>query len=156
MKSFDNSLLKFVDICTQFEGGKNLKKGNKMAKKVITYPNHLNINMGGKGNITKYTLNDYIVYLLNGTKAFNQTGKGIRSSARIEAEILKNIELEAAGTPVETLVLISGDWEILASVCEDPDCLYPLSPARILIPFIDAILNATEIAPPEKEEASQA
>jgi hypothetical protein len=120
-----------------------------MTKKAIKYPPVLNINLNGQTGT--YGLNELCLYFVDSCKAFNETGIGIRSSARIDSEIRKNVDLAASGTEVQVLILDAIDVDRLASVCEEPDRGYPLTPARILIPFIDAILNATEVLDDKKD-----
>jgi hypothetical protein len=121
-----------------------------MTKKAIKYPPVLSITLNGQTGT--YGLGELCLFLIDSCKIFNETGIGIRSGARIDAEVRKNAELQANGTEVQELVLDAIDADKLASVCEEPDRGYPFTPSRVLIPFIDAILNAAEVLEDKKPE----
>ena len=84
---------------------------------------------------------DLVLWALNSDTRFNQDGPGIKSSIRIE------LALEKAETEV---TLKAEDHSRLAEALGSPSSIgggrgYPISPARKLAPFIDAVEHATPV-----------
>jgi hypothetical protein len=76
--------------------------------------------------------------LIDRDPRFNNSGKAIRTSARIDARLAACAELDHIdGIEAE-------DYAVLRDVAETPADGYGLSPARIVLPFVDAIVCATE------------
>ncbi len=84
----------------------------------------------------------FVCSLLNGDERFNRTGAGIRRAMRIERA------LEATKGKAE-MVLDEADWFELNEAAENPSAGYSITPARQLVPFIEAIAAAAPLdAPP--------
>jgi hypothetical protein len=116
----------------------------ELKKIVVPEPLHIRLD----GNLTDYQFADFVAYLLNTQEYFNQTGVGIRAATRIEGKIRKQIELasnEDTKTSEEatTILLDEEDWKALKEAAEKPSAGYVLKPSRVMLPFIDAISNAT-------------
>jgi hypothetical protein len=94
------------------------------------------------GAKTGFSLVNLVNWVLNNDVAFNTSGVGIRRAVRIEAAF-------AGGYPV---TLQDEDWQALKSAVETPQirvepnqapqAIYPLTPAKILYPLIEAIASA--------------
>jgi hypothetical protein len=70
--------------------------------------------------------------LTDSEQRFTRTVAGLKAAVRLEAAAaLDEVQFEEA------------DYELLKAACTEPSCGYPLAPARLNLPFIDAILNAT-------------
>lgn len=87
---------------------------------------------------------DLVRWLLDSDKRFVSDAPGIRAAVRIETQLAKADRF---------LALEDGDWVKLKEAAESPSVGYPLSPARRLAPFLDAISNAGERQPKPAKEA---
>ncbi|MEN6535515.1 MAG: hypothetical protein ABFD89_17760 [Bryobacteraceae bacterium] len=91
-----------------------------------------------------------MVWAINGDKRFNQDGPGIRASVRIETELAKlpPIAKEDQTQEPRFLVLKQEDQALLLDSLVNPQQMngggYPLTPARVLLPWIDAVENAIQ------------
>lgn len=94
------------------------------------------------------TLATFVRWLVDSDDRFNGGGPGIRAGSRV----LDAFDL-AARPPVETSVDVSkDDLAILQAAAEKPtqervEVGYPVRPSRMLVPFLDAIANATAERP---------
>jgi hypothetical protein len=85
---------------------------------------------------TTVTLADFVRHALLVDQRFNANGAGIRSAAKVDAA------LEA-----EPLTLEDADFDRLLEAVENPQPMqgmppYPLRPARLCAPFLEAIKAA--------------
>lgn len=90
----------------------------------------------------KFGMVDLIGWLVNTHPAFNSDGQGIRSGARLEQRLR-----EAKDYP-SPIVAEKRDAERLSKAAEEPPKpppgmedrpAYPVSPARVLLPFLKAL-----------------
>lgn len=104
-----------------------------------------------------FTFDNFVQHLINTDDKFNKSGPVIRLALRIEDALVKDklyVELESA------------QWEVLKETAESPSAPYPalyvtgsdgaiekLHFGRRLLPFIDAIVNATDEKPVESSES---
>lgn len=95
-----------------------------------------------------------IAWAINGDARFNTNGIGIRASWRIEQELSKlpPVQLEPKeGEPQapRALVLTQDDQRLLLETLVNPQQMdghsYPIAPARLLLPYIQAVENAEPI-----------
>lgn len=101
--------------------------------RTIEYPSVMLRANNPDGTTQEVGFQWFVRSLLNADQRFNATGNGIRSAVRIERA------LEAKGT----LALEEEDWKLLRDAAEHPSTgSYPLSPARSLAPYIEAIESA--------------
>ena len=89
------------------------------------------------GDSTTVTLADFIRHALLVDQRFNASGAGIRAAARIETAL--------ASEPIK---LEETDFELLSAAVENPQPMqgmppYPLRPARLCAPLLQAIKEAT-------------
>ncbi len=110
--------------------------------KKITYPQPFKLTINGE--TSDYSLANFTVYLLDSCRVFNDTGKAIRAATRIETKVRESLQTEVPDNG-RVIILDDDDWALLSGVCEEPDKGMPFSPARILLPIIDAIKNAETI-----------
>lgn len=100
-----------------------------------------------------------IQHMLNSSRHYDATGAGIRAAVRTESAV--RAAHDEKGTPTARFIRIDDpDWKFLCSVLEDPQPMdawrpYPISPARLLLPLIDAIKAAPEIEPVEQASTAR-
>ncbi len=87
-----------------------------------------------------FGLDEFVQTLINTDPIFNRDGVGIRSATKIEAAVRSSKD-------TSVLTLEDADHEKLQQVAEKPANGYPLRPARICQPFVDAIAEAKKQAP---------
>lgn len=80
-----------------------------------------------------FTLPMFLLWAINTAPAFNNSGVGIRSAVRIE---------RAADEANGVIRLDDEDYDRLLAVVKKPDAGYPINPARVVLPFLDAIEGA--------------
>ncbi len=125
-----------------------------MAKATITVPSNV-IPIDNNGQKQFFIFELLVLWAINGDRRFNGDGPGIRASVRIETEVSKlpPIEVDEDGTPKaeqapRTLVLKAEDRALLLEALNNPAQMngstYPISPARPLISWIDAV-EAAEV-----------
>ncbi len=105
--------------------------------KTIVVPEELTLGEGA-GNAAapvKFGFAQFVVAVLNIDGRFNQDLLGVRSAVKLEA-LVKGAR---AGSD---LALEDADHELLRAAVERPTHGYPLTPARLAAPFIEAILSA--------------
>jgi len=79
----------------------------------------------------------FVRRIIDTDKRFNESGQGIRAAARVEAALTK-IATNEDGE--RTVFLEEADWVILRDAVESPSGgVYPISPGRVLAPYIEAI-----------------
>lgn len=99
------------------------------------------IRVGEGATALPYTCDAFLTAMINVDQRFNASGAGIRASVRIEAALKASADL-----PV--LSLEESDWTLLVAALREPSTGYPVMPARILLPFIDAVEAAdAEVSP---------
>lgn len=105
-----------------------------------------------------FTFDNFVQHLINTDDKFNKSGPVIRLALRIEDALANGktyVELE------------NSQWEVLKEVAEAPSAPYPalyvtgsdgtiekLHFGRRLLPFIDAIVEATDEKPVEVQESA--
>jgi len=104
---------------------------------------------------TYYFFELFVLWAINGDRRFNGDGPGIRASMRIETELSKlpAIRIERKeGDPEQdprVLVLKKEDQLLLLATLTEPQQLngqgYQITPARVLLPWIDAVEHAVPI-----------
>lgn len=87
----------------------------------------------------------FIAAIVNSEGRFNKTGPGIRAGMRI-------LMACASATGDEPIDLTRDDHALLHAACEEPECGYPVRPARAVLAFLDAIAGATEEKPARASE----
>lgn len=95
---------------------------------------------GGGGTFGTRNL---IAFAVNNDKRFNATGPAIRMSVRL-AQVL-----DESGES-DVLALDDEIWRVLCEAVEDPSEGYPFRPARIILPMIEDVKNATAERPKEE------
>ena len=87
---------------------------------------------------------DFIDFLLNVYQPFNSTGEGLRASVRIDAAYknARKEEGEVIEKPREYFDLEDKDWRMLKEAANNPGVIYPIRPARTILPYIDSIEDA--------------
>lgn len=95
-------------------------------------------NAGGDG----FDFSWFVRAMLNLDERFNSTGAGIRAATRIEKAIAE------ANNGMRNVWLQTDDWALLRDACETPSMkAYPISPGRLTLPFVDAVVAAAEDEP---------
>jgi len=94
-----------------------------------------------KGMVTRegpieFTFAKFVTYLLNSCKEFSGDSAGLRAGVRIE---------ESVGDGDE-VTLREDDWAKLKACALNPGVPYPCSPARAVVPYIDAIEDAERVS----------
>ena len=109
-----------------------------MKSVIIPAPVQLTIPQPGseQPQTVAFGLRDLIVWALDTDPSFSSGSKALRQAARIEAAI------RALSESATELVLDDEDVTALQSALDAPSKGYPISPARRLLPLIDAISNA--------------
>lgn len=83
----------------------------------------------------------FVKSILNMDGRFNSAGPGIRAAVRIERAMEK--AQAADGETEKTFFLEESDWTLLRDAVESPSGnQYPLSPARVLAGYIEAITES--------------
>lgn len=91
----------------------------------------------------EFGVRDLIRAINDRESRFNADGAGVRASCRIDAA------LDASeGRPYVRLT--DDDWQRLCDALQAPSCGFPVTPARVLVPFIDAITGARDEPPPPR------
>ena len=110
---------------------------------VIPAPIQLTLSQPGseQPQTVAFGLRDLIVWALDSEPTFSASAKALRQSARIEAA------LRALSESSTELVLDDEDVTALQSALDAPSKGYPISPARRLLPLVDAIANAAAYTP---------
>lgn len=85
------------------------------------------------GEGQEVSFENFVRHLVDNDTRFNADGKGIRSAMRIE-----NALREATG---DSFRLDDEDAKLLIQVAEAPTAGYGIRPARLCLPFIDAIVK---------------
>jgi hypothetical protein len=80
----------------------------------------------------EFTFAKFVTYLLNSCKAFSEDGAGLRAGVRIEDAL----------ESTEGCVIREDDWQRLKTCSVSPGVPYPCTPARAVVPYIDAIEDA--------------
>lgn len=86
-----------------------------------------------------------VMHAINTQRSFTTTADGLRLGVKIEAALDLACPIEGDGKAV--LTLEDAHWSALRPCVESPEQGYPLTPARLLLPFVDAIVLATEQEP---------
>jgi len=100
---------------------------------------------------TRFIFESFVAWAINGDRRFNTDGPGIRASVRIEREVaaLTPIKLDQEEQTQRSITLSRADWELLRDALTSPQQMngagYPLAPARVLLPWIDAVENSTPV-----------
>lgn len=105
---------------------------------VIPAPVQLTIPQPGseQPQTVAFGIRDLIVWALDTDPSFSSGSKALRQAARIEAAIRA---LPASATE---LILDDEDVTALQAALDAPSKGYPISPARRLLPLIDAVAQA--------------
>lgn len=124
-----------------------------MATKYIKKPAPIEIQ-----GIDPFTLEQLAIHLVNTDDKFNNNGVGIRAGIRIE-------DAFKAAEEKEVVALDEEPWKLLKEAAESPSKGYPalyfqgadgtvekLYFGKRLLPFIDAIAEATDTEPAAKTE----
>lgn len=125
-----------------------------MSKCKIEAPTNV-ISIGTDADKKFYVFELFMLWAINGDARFNRDGPGIRASVRIETELAKltPIAMERKEDDPEQeprfLTLKSEDRALLLESLVTPQQMkgsgYPLTPARVLLPWIDAVEKATPV-----------
>lgn len=73
----------------------------------------------------------------------NKDAAGLRAGARIDAALADDPRV-ANPAAQDCVLLEEHDWQLLKRTVEAPTKGYPINPARKLLPFINAICDASE------------
>lgn len=103
-------------------------------RKIAVPAGHIDVSGIESGTVT---FGWFVLAMLNTDTRFNATGTGIRAAVRIERALTRGSEI----------FLEEADWTLLRDVVEAPNCLYPLNPARVLVPYVEAIAEAKPDTP---------
>ena len=89
-----------------------------------------------------FTCLNFVRALIDSDRQFVSDAAGLKASLRIE---------EALEKADRFLQLEESDWSRLRQASDTPTAGFPLQPARRLLPFINAIQNASEKQPAPKQ-----
>lgn len=98
---------------------------------------------------SKFSFAMFVRWLVDNDERFNMAGPGIRMGARI---------LEAVRDDIAKLA--DDDWKMLAEAAENPTVKgqpigYPITPARGILPFVEAIAQAADEDPRKQLAAAE-
>lgn len=119
---------------------------SNMTTREITLPAPLRLGPEPEGDAAdtrpEFGVPELLAWAVNNEPAFNRDGPGIRAGARIEAALAT---WAATDPHPATLRIDAAAWKIASEVLETPTAGYPITPARRLLPFLDAIATAREV-----------
>jgi hypothetical protein len=107
--------------------------------KYITIPEDIYLGKDPEGNDVSQPFTAWLNNPLNG-KPFGADGKALRMSLAIE----KRFEGKKVGDVVH---LADDEWEKLNAAAESPEGGFNTGPAKLFVPFMDAVADAVDTEP---------
>lgn len=95
-------------------------------------PKELLAQLHPDGSTADFSFASFVSWILDNDSRFTRDAAGLRSGKRIISPV-------EAATTGEDIELDAADWRMLCDAAKAPSQGYPVRPARLVLPYIDAI-----------------